>query len=280
MKKILVILACLTIGSKVFSQATNFSYVLTRKCKTSAGVYNSSSQLIRTIWASKPDSAGTRIGWWDGNDDFGSSATGGPFTIQALDDSVVYHWDGIIGNSSTNQTGPTTLGGNFADPGTENMMLAVGSVLYISTGYGEGTASRMRTTTSNYNSIVAYIGGKNGFTNELIASDGTNVYWSFYNGSTSNSAVYATTVASDANVSFSSGTTYSGWSTLAYSNGGAAPTYEIRGLAVQLSHPYIVVCRPGINQVLVCNKTTGALAQTYTITGAGPASIDGSDDVG
>jgi hypothetical protein len=127
--------------------ATNFSFNILKDCKASAGVYNSSGVLVRTIWSMVPYSAGRHISSWDGHDDFGDPATGAPFTIKILCSNTNYMWEGVIGNTSEKQTGSTVLRSIRQPTG----MAVAGENLYWSLGYAEAWPSSWKTKTRDLN---------------------------------------------------------------------------------------------------------------------------------
>jgi len=85
-----------------------FDYTLDNRYQTSAGVYDASGQLIRTLWSNRTREAGPHQGEWDGRDDEGRPWQGaGPVQVRVLAHNVSYRWEGVIGNSARDPLSPT-----------------------------------------------------------------------------------------------------------------------------------------------------------------------------
>ena len=90
------------------AQSTSFSFTLDEPCKTSAGVFSPAGALIRTLWSKvRYFSAGTYSAVWDGLDDNGNAVPAGVYQIRVLQHNTEYLWDGAIGNTSAEASGPT-----------------------------------------------------------------------------------------------------------------------------------------------------------------------------
>jgi hypothetical protein len=89
------------------SAVTTFNFTVTRACHTSAGVYNSSGILVRTLWRdASANGAGTYTATWDDRTDSGLPARPGTYTIKVLAHNVNYVWEGVVGNTSDDTSGP------------------------------------------------------------------------------------------------------------------------------------------------------------------------------
>lgn len=272
------------IGPYQYVPSMYLTYTLPSPANTAAGIYNASGILIRQLWSMKSESAGAKSQWWDGLDQFGNIATGGPFSSQLEYYNISANVDGILGNSATTQSGTNSLSALWGQ-GVDGMdAVQVGSTIYYASGYGEGSPSLWKTTTSNINSRINMIGKTLDCVLEFVASDGTNLYISGYDAfSTTNTFTYAHVISTEAYKTFSSGTTYNTnitnvpLSCIGYNTGSSL--YRISGLAVQQSGNFLIQTRTQANQVLIINKNTGATVQTYTITSAGRCAVDGSDNV-
>lgn len=98
-----------SIPSSTLGQTLNYStftFTLDGSYQTSAGVYDLSGRLIRTLWSNSYYSAGTFTSTWDGNDDYGIPQASGNYEIRLLQHNVQYIFDGAIGNTSSTQVGP------------------------------------------------------------------------------------------------------------------------------------------------------------------------------
>ena len=86
---------------------TTINFTLKSSYTTSAGVYSAKGNLVRTLWRAVRYSAGQHRASWDGKDDNGNIAPDGQYRFRILYHNVRYQWDGVIGNTSRANTGPT-----------------------------------------------------------------------------------------------------------------------------------------------------------------------------
>jgi hypothetical protein len=273
----LVLLAAVLAAGKI-ALATPFEFTLSEARKTSAGVFSADGRLIRTLWSGVPFPAGAHNRIWDGKDDLGRLAVAGNYQIRVLSGQTSYVWEGVVGNTSNDWSGP----GVFHFMTTPSGMAITGGNAYIATGYNEGYTSQARFAVGDTGAKTFILGKGAQFMK--VATDGSNVYWA---GDDANRAddgfVMATVVGTDAQTSFSSGGTYAMTYGMAYSSAidviintaGAEPT----GLAVQQSHNYLFVARAGMNSLHVLHKGTGAVVHNLTFTAPGDLAIDPSDNL-
>lgn len=86
---------------------TTINFSLDSQYSTSAGVFTSRGQLIRTLWSGRPMSSGSHTVTWDDRDDEGNAvAEGSDVQVRLLRHRVSYQWDGVIGNTSAHFSGP------------------------------------------------------------------------------------------------------------------------------------------------------------------------------
>src|SRR5579875_2114805 len=124
-----------------------FDFKLEVAANTSAGVYNSSDVLIRTLWSGVRYDAGCYHGQWDGfMDDGVTVAPLGSYTVKVLSNNVQYTWEGVIGNTSTDLSGDYIIKGE--DIGD---MCFVGNKCFYPTGYSEHASSQKMVLTSDPN---------------------------------------------------------------------------------------------------------------------------------
>lgn len=76
-----------------------FQFELPKAGTTSAGVYNSSGVLVRTLWAMKPMDRGKFKGEWDGQDEFGNMMPAGDYEFHVVLNNSTYKNVGVIGNT-------------------------------------------------------------------------------------------------------------------------------------------------------------------------------------
>src|SRR5579863_7833680 len=82
--------------------AMSNTFTLSQSANVSAGVYNTSNVLVRTLWSVVPYQPGTYSIHWDGKDDLGIAMPAGNYTVKVVSNNITYTWEGVIGNNSTN----------------------------------------------------------------------------------------------------------------------------------------------------------------------------------
>jgi hypothetical protein len=172
-----VILALLTWSYPSVPQQMDFIYSVPVAAHTSAGVFDSTGALIRTLWSNKPQPAGTYSYLWDGKTDAGTPVGPGSYQIRVLQNNISYVWEGSIGNTSNSWS---TSADNWTFFGTPPglKLCFVGDVGWIMSEYAEGaynlgyiSASEPNTPhvfNSNYYSTPVSFGD--------IATDGRRLY--------------------------------------------------------------------------------------------------------
>ncbi|MGO8701861.1 MAG: Ig-like domain repeat protein [Limisphaerales bacterium] len=116
-------------------QTTSFSFTLDEPCKTSAGVYTSNGTLVRTLWSKhRYYASGTYTALWDGLDDNSNQVPAGVYEIKLLQHNTEYLWDGVVGNTSAESSGPTVHLGFWP---MADMAISGTNAFYVS-GYNEG----------------------------------------------------------------------------------------------------------------------------------------------
>ncbi len=90
------------------ARSLHFQFRLDNDYSTSAGAFDSSGALVRTLWSNRRYTAGTHEASWDGRDDDGQPgfAADAEYEIRVLTHNVIYTWDGVIGNTSPDPTSP------------------------------------------------------------------------------------------------------------------------------------------------------------------------------
>lgn len=258
---------------------------------TSAGIFDSSGRLLRTLWSGQRRSAGPVQVQWDGRDDDGAPVPAtGSYVARLLAHDVKYEWEGVIGNTSS------------AAPGTQihraygriNDMAfdASGKGFYV-VGYNElgpaihafrAEAPRERRALSrdDYRRVFRY-----------AATDGELAYFANIGlaakrGSALRDAasfVVALRVADGSEYRFTAGqdrSTAINWESVidledrdleAQGRFLGAPT----GLAVQRRDRHLFVAHAGLDEVRVLDKRSGALLDRIPVDE--PSDLDvGPDD--
>ena len=118
------------------AQSTSFSITLDEPCKTSAAVYQPDGTLVRiTLWGKvRYYAAGTYSAVWDGLDDEGHQVPAGTYQITVLQHNTEYSWEGAIGNTSAEVSGPTVHLGFWP---IRSIAISGTNGYYVS-GYNEG----------------------------------------------------------------------------------------------------------------------------------------------
>jgi len=144
-------------------------------CNTSAGIYDSGGHLIRTLWSGKPRPAGSIAINWDGRDDDGQPANGAEqYRVRVLAHNVRYVWDGVIGNTSSEFTGPHVHRAAFPINGMA--IDAHGNAFYV-VGYNEQQSAIHRFSTVEPQSTTALAHDDYRRVFKYAATDGTLAYF-------------------------------------------------------------------------------------------------------
>lgn len=249
-----------------------FNFELKSSLNTSAGVYNSSGVLIRTLWSGARYDVGCYTAAWDGYlDDGVTVAPVGNYTIKLLTNNVQYTWEGGIGDSSTEPLNDDTrLRGN-----DYRSLVVVGQKVFYSWGYSEHSAAVNMLLLSDINKRASTPTGRTTQNTLAMCTDGNIIYSAGDKGY--GNYQYATWIvgsypADNADpykpVQFSSGQTItanSGSGDLTDNYAISLGTKYIHAIAVQKTGNYLFVARAEINQLQVLNKTTGALVQSILL---------------
>jgi len=251
--------------------SNSFNFKLSVSANTSAGVYNSSDILIRTLWSGVRYDAGCYSGQWDGLLDDATQAPFGNYVIKVLTNNVQYTWEGVIGNNSTDLTGPSILHGDLL-----NDMCFVGTTAFLPGNYSEYSSSSKTFDISNPNKLTNISYGTTTQSSLHACSDGNVIYWAGanYRYGQADFYIYGSYPADGVNpyaaqVPFSAGTSiqasFNGMTyTKAISITLANDAANINSMCVQKSGNFLFVARGGLNQLQVLNKNTGLLLQTLT----------------
>jgi hypothetical protein len=254
---------------------------------SSAGVFNASHQLVRTLWSASPNDPRNPATAWDGTLDDGTVASTGTYTINLLTSQTTYQWDGVVGNSAVNHpaTPLTYIGGSVV---MWQMAIADSLDVFWTNTYHEKNSTVYFTTTSDMNH--AYDPYKWPHYGEFGAQYGHpdgwgTLTWGFVN------APFYNFVVTDGIVMYIANSTGHGYSSLSYVVGVTASTKQqimyssgdanghigvyvasdgngyINSIAAQRAPGnFMFIARSAANQIWVVNKTTGATVGTPTWT--------------
>jgi hypothetical protein len=171
--------ALATAGGLAQAQTTPFTFTLDEPSTTSAGVFAGDGTLIRTLWSKVNYAAGSNSATWDGLDDNSHPVAAGTYAIKVLQHNTEYVWDGAIGNTSDNLSGPTVHNGFYP---MRDMAIARTNGYYVS-GYNEGGYDFRGFYTTDPQQVVARWGADNQPANiydrnwKWVATDGIWVYF-------------------------------------------------------------------------------------------------------
>jgi len=268
----LLLFAALMAGDPARAEVP-FSFTLTQDSTTSAGVYTTDGVLVRTLWNNSPRPAAAATASWDGTDDAGNLLPDGPYRITVLSNNVSYTWEGVVGNTSQDWSGP----GIHHNMSAIQAMTVEGTKAFFAVGYNEGFPTECRTDTTNPQ-VKAWVLTK-GCQAYHVTSDASRVYWAGDDANTDNdSFVYATAVADDREITFQYGQAYKMRYGRTYIGAidliSNTPGSEVTGLAVQRTGSYLFVSHAGLNRLDVLNKTTGQLVRSVTFSAPGGLACD------
>lgn len=246
------------------TESNTVYFTLTSSFNTSAGVYNASGNLIRTLWNGVRYDAGNYKALWSGIMDDGTLAPPGTYQVKVLTNNVQYTWEGVIGNSSTDFTGDYILKGNEMED-----LCFVGTKAFGALGYSEHGSVQKMFLTTDVHKFASERYGETTQTSLHVCTDGNILYWAGGNYYNSDSWVYGAYPADNASpyaamVPFSAGVaesfsdasgsaTYNNAISVAKGNGNAF----ISSICVQKTGNLLFIARGGINQLQILNKTTG-----------------------
>lgn len=173
---IATLLACRAAAAAEESRSLRFVFSLDNEYATSAGAFDSDGTLVRTLWSNRRLGPGVHDASWDGRDDDGRPVSAAAeYEVRVLKHNVVYRWDGVIGNSSSDFTSPVHHAGQYFF----NDLVVSGDRAYF-TAPVEGPTPSMRyfkLDAPQYWHALPALSSTYGATMGLIAADDERVYW-------------------------------------------------------------------------------------------------------
>ncbi|HTB66226.1 MAG TPA: hypothetical protein VK727_08360, partial [Steroidobacteraceae bacterium] len=249
---------------------------------TSAGVYDDTGRLLRTLWSGRNLAAGAHTFIWDDRDDTGQLVARPTVSIRLLYHRIRYHWDGVIGNTSASFTGPGVHHSMFPP----SSIALAGSRAVYAVGYNEGGVGTHGFSLNDPQRDLPPVLRADAFTAwSLVATDGRELYWANIGGLSAKTFVAASSLDAADFTPFSAGTIlclnylgpicypgqeYKGIIDIGTDH-GTAPT----GLAVQTRGHILAVAHARQGTVELFDKATGARLRTFTI----PVSADASNQL-
>jgi len=265
------------------AQSTTFSFYLDEPCKTSAGVYRPDGTLVRTLWSKvRYYAAGTNSAAWDGLDDNSNPAPSGVYQIRVLQHNTEYVWDGAIGNTSDELSGPTVHTGFWP---MRDLTIAGTNAFYVS-GYNEGKYDFRTFATTDPQRVKATWGPGNNPADiydrnwNWAATDGHWVYFACEaatdptNGTADDypGFIVAFNVSDDSHAYFTNGVPIPNGPgpDEVYPNGIYVGTQPgLSGLAVQQNGNLLAVSVAPDNRVYLFDKTIGAALGSFSVNAPG-----------
>jgi len=253
--------------SNTATVSNNFNFTLSASANTSAGVYNSTSVLVRTLWSGVRYDAGCYTGQWDNLLDDGTPAPLGNYTVKVLTNNVQYTWEGVIGNTSASlfQNVYRSYGGNTG------LAFAAGKGFFGQGFYEGGTNSRY----FNLNGIQACLdveGAGHGI-NIDNCTDGVNVYWLVNDQYQNSHFIYATKASDNSPVSFTNETSHpigrSNETSSTHLIGYRAENNNNQYTGISVNDKFGFVTRKDNNTLNVFDKVTGSFVQTLPFNAPG-----------
>ncbi|MFN0054929.1 MAG: hypothetical protein ACKV0T_22390, partial [Planctomycetales bacterium] len=168
-----LLLALFSLGLTLGTQAGGGTYTLSSPAMTSAGVFASDGSLVRTLWSGVARAAGTHPVEWDGADELGVPFTN-TVTAKVLAHNVGWVWEGVIGNTSRNRTGPDKLRSFEAMWGVG---FAPGGAGFAAVGYNEQQFPMFRFHQNDFQARLPV--GRDDYQRSfsLVAVDSNRVYF-------------------------------------------------------------------------------------------------------
>ena len=263
-----------------------FAFSLPTSAATSAGVYDLSGNLVRTLWSNKQFPAGPEAASWDGNDDFGNSLAAGSYQIRVLYNNVTYTW-GVIGDTSQSWVAANSWDRQNLLP---QDVAVIGSTAYVANGYEEMRNNATSFSLSDPQQATVLFGADSCSMLEFAATDGTLLYFASQGDGWGGSVPYvmAFDPTNSSYYTFPGGTPYNN-----PCSSGNAPTSVIdevttagtgssrtnipTGLAVQANGNILAVSHGTVpswvggnshsqDVIKLFNKTSGALVGTINIS--------------
>jgi hypothetical protein len=278
----------LLLAGSALAQNTSLSFTLDEPCRTSAGVYAPDGTLIRTLWSKVPYyTPGTYATNWNGLDDNGNPAPVGVYQFKVLQHNLEYVWDGAIGNTSDEASGPSV---HMAFYPMQAMAIGGTNAFYVS-GYNEGKYDFTAFSTTNPQHVTAKFGPDGNTANiydpswEWTVTDGSWVYFACvltYSpdevDSLSSGCIVAFNVADNSPAHFTNGVTIFNGLNTPFAGIYVGNNPGISGLAVQQTGNLLAVSVAPDNTVYLLDKRAGTVVQSFSVNSPGQLSFspDGS----
>lgn len=253
---------------------TPLTFTLPRSATTSAGVYDRSGRLLRTLWRAETLPAGVSRQSWDGRDDRGQPVAPQDIEIRLVHHRIAYVWEGVIGNSS-GSFGGAQLHRAFLPP---TSLVIQGERAIYAVGYNEGqpglhgfALSAPQHGTRPFPSTDPFV------SYSMIAADATRLYWANGGGLSRSSFIGGFELATARATVFPAGAplclNHGANPASCYPDQSYASVIDVHteavdaptGLAVQRNGRVLAVAHGGRNRIRLYDKTSGALLREMQV---------------
>ena len=296
--------------AKQFGQkGVNISFTITEAATTSAGVFDGDT-LVRTLWSAVYYEPGTYNFYWDGNDENGTPAQNGNYTVKITSNNVKYEQDALLANNTVREKADTIM--SSYRPISDMSLL--GENMYYADQYMENYYTLMYFNINDIHRKAGYFEKRGNRVPIRATNDGTTVYWyiveSTPTGQYNPTGTYDTSIYGDRRA-FIMGVDVNTNSQVIYENGqslwdywgansatyyksaiGYEPyTKEEAGhydtscevgygdIAVQKNGNFLIVTYGSRDFVRVIDKNTGATLKDNALTAPTALAIDPDDNI-
>src|SRR5450756_1342460 len=273
----------------VRADGSHFTFFLDESSLTSAGAYAPDGTLLRTLWSKVRYPAGTNAAVWDGLDDNSNAMPAGIYQIKLLLHNTEYVWDGALGNTSAERSGPTV---HAAFLPMRDLAIAGTNAFYV-TGYNEGKYDFCNFLTTDPQHVRMKWSADDQAANIFdrnwgwIATDGSRIYFACDRATDPNNRtndvypgfVVASNVGDNTAATFSQGVPIINGTNRVYPNGIYVGTQPgLSGLAAQQAGNLLAVAVAPDNLVFLLDKLTGTNVASFPVSSPGRMSFspDGS----
>ena len=274
----------------VHVSGTRLGFYIPYRAIVSMGIFTrSDSVLTRTLISADTLEAGWHIKEWKGDNDEGNAvvnAYAGGYVARVIYHDIRDTWEGVLGNTSAEFTGPSVhrgWDGFFGMASTKGKM-------YYAKGYSEGSPSHIYFQQSDpQRRVVLLPNSKTGMSPYLVCADSSRVYFFGGDAFAKNSFGVVFDATTDLEVPMSAGRAVTCYAGYTYQNAidylasdstiadallsNATPT----GAAVQISGNKLIVARGYMNLLHILDKTTGDSIGTFGVINPRQIAFDSQD---
>lgn len=245
-------------------QPTNGQFTFTvaeDNTATSAAIMDAQGNNIRTLWDNEIYNTGTHTADWDGKNNKGVLMPAGNYETLVTTNKLTEKWNGVMGNTSTEFTGPTI----FKSFKTFCGLTFANNYGYFITEYSEGDCSAKKFAINDLGKMIRYQEHETGQATEFITNDGTYIYYAGKSAFDGFWFLYRTDLAGNKKP-FTNGVDVVLNRAIDYKGVVGKSNQAISGLAVSLTKDFLFVPNKAAGSIVVSSKTTGAQLGTIAIS--------------